>query len=210
MYEGSTIHFERKHQKFVEGKDYDLKQVIQKNTTCSVPGCNAPARSKGMCHDHYVKADAFYRRVIHRAEYLKQRRLNYMKNAERERLRSQQWREENPEKVKESKRKYDSEHRDEINAYKRAYRLTHHDEVREQEKSSYQRNKDQKLARAREYKQEHKEEIAAKNKEYNEKNKEKLTEYFADYYQKNKEHLKELRRLRHLKKKAEKEATVSA
>ncbi len=221
MYENATIKLDRKYNNYIACKDHLQGCTPQTNTTCYYLECNKPARCEGLCKKHY---DQSYRiryyalnkdkimekdrkwKELHKDEINDKRRERYAESPEKYRETSYKWRKENMDKVREGKRKHREEHRDEINAYKRLQRQKDHERVRDQEKASYERNKDQKLARAREYKQEHKEEIAAKNKEYKEKNKEKLTEYFSDYYQKNRERLKELRRLRHLKKKSEKEA----
>ena len=216
MYANATICLERKHQKYLEGKDFVQGCIPQTNTVCSVPSCQQPSRTNGLCKQHY---DMTYRieyyethkeeiyekdrkwKAVNRDKILEQRRQAYAKDPEKYRETSYRWRKENPEKVKEAKKQYDASHRDEINAYKREVRKRDHEKIREQEKASYYRNRPQKLEARKRYNEAHKEEIALQHKEYREKNKEKLSDYFHQNYLKKREKILARRKQRYQQQK---------
>jgi hypothetical protein len=205
MYKDCTIKLNRKYEKFLSGKDFVLSQVIQKNTICSVSDCGEPSHAKGLCKAHHSQVWGLRRRTIHRAVYLKQRKLWYMKNDVRERARQKLYRQNNPETVKAGKQRYNATHREEINEYKRDYRNQNIETVRQQENASYYRNIENKKKQMKANYERNKPERLRKAAEYRQKKREEIRERDRQRYAKDPEKAKKKRMEAYYKKKAESE-----
>lgn len=208
IYRDATIKLERKYQNFLAGRDYDLKCVIQKNTTCSHPNCFEPAMAKGLCSKHY---DAQYAKEYYalnkeecdartkqwnlenRDQILAKRRSLYAENPEYYKQISQEWREKHPEQVKESKRLYRQEHKPEINEYKKQYRRENPELHRAMDHRKYEKHKEKISEYCKKKYQVNKEKIKERTTKYREEHKKEMAEYSKRRYQEKKDEIKKRR-----------------